>query len=78
MGAPIHQNCLFPWKIWTSHVTRDAFGPSPLPSNRHHGSNGDCLEGKVEIIRSVLCNIVCNNCAPVSYTHLTLPTILRV
>ena len=26
-GAPIHQNCPFAWKIWTSHVTRDAFGP---------------------------------------------------
>jgi len=22
MGAPIHQNCPFPWGIWTSHVTR--------------------------------------------------------
>jgi len=36
---------------------------SPLRSNRHHRSNGDCLEGKRKIIRSVLCNIVCNNCA---------------
>ena len=36
MGAPIHQNCSFPWGIWTSHVDslwdnmyklRDAFGP---------------------------------------------------
>jgi len=26
MGAPIHQNCPFPWGIWASHVTRDAFG----------------------------------------------------
>ena len=48
MGDPVHQNCPFPLKIWTSHVTRDAFGPSPLPSNRHHRSNGDCLEGKGE------------------------------
>jgi len=39
------------------------FGPIPLPSNRHHRSNGDCLEGKGGIIRSVVCNIVCNNCA---------------
>jgi len=29
MGAPIHQNCPFAWKIWTSRVTRDAFGPFP-------------------------------------------------
>ena len=35
----------------------------PLPSNRHHRRNRDCLEGKREIIRSVLCSIVCNNCA---------------
>jgi len=27
MGAPIHQNCPFPWGIWTSHVTHDVFGP---------------------------------------------------
>ena len=27
MGSPIHQNCPFPWGIWTSHVTHDAFGP---------------------------------------------------
>ena len=27
MGAPIHQNCPFPWGIWISHVTHDAFGP---------------------------------------------------
>jgi len=26
-GTPIHQNCPFPWGIWTSHVTKDAFGP---------------------------------------------------
>jgi len=23
----IHQNCPFPWGIWTSHVTHDAFSP---------------------------------------------------
>jgi len=40
------------------------------PSNRHHQSNGDCLEGKWKIIRSVLCSIVCNNCAQCSaYTY---------
>jgi len=27
MRAPIHQNCPFPWGIWTCHVTRNAFGP---------------------------------------------------
>jgi len=27
MGASVYQNCPFPWGIWTSHVTHDAFGP---------------------------------------------------
>jgi len=27
MGAPVHQNCPFPWGMWTSHVMHDAFGP---------------------------------------------------
>jgi len=31
---------------------------SPRPSNRHHRSNGDCLEGKGEII-SLFCAILC-------------------
>jgi len=36
----------------------------PLPWNRHHRSNGDCLEGiRGKIIRSVLCDIVYNSCA---------------
>ena len=39
---------------------------SPLPSNRHHRSSGDCLEGKGETVKSVLCSIVCNNCAQCS------------
>jgi len=56
MGAPIHQNCPFPWKIWTSHVTRDAFGPSPLPSNRHHQSNGDCLESNGGKLSGLFCH----------------------
>jgi len=59
MGIPIHQNCPFPWKVWTSHVTRDAFGPSPLPSNRHHRSNGDCLEGKRGKLSALFCAILC-------------------
>jgi len=36
-----------------------------LTWNRHRRSNNDCLEGTtwVALIRSVLCSIVCNNCA---------------
>jgi len=36
---------------------------APLPSNRRHRSNDNCLEGKREIMRSVLCSIVCSSCA---------------
>ena len=32
-------------------------------SNRHHRRCGDCLEGMAKTLRSVLCNIVCNDCA---------------
>jgi len=32
---------------------------SLLPSNRHHRSNDDCLDGMREIIRSVLYAILC-------------------
>ena len=38
------------------------FWAPSLLSNRHYRSNGDCLEGKRENIRSVLYNIVHNNC----------------
>jgi len=36
MGAPIHQNCPFPWGIiWTSHVTHDAFAQTSPQPKRH-------------------------------------------
>ena len=37
MGAPVHQNCPFPWGIWTSHVTR-SFRPM-----RVHNPNGTSI-----------------------------------
>jgi len=36
-GAPVHQNCPFPWGIWTSHVTR-CFRPM-----RVHNPNGTSI-----------------------------------
>ena len=59
MGAPIPQNCPFPWKTWTSHVTCDAFGPSPFRQI-------DIIGAMAIVWRvrgSVLCNIVCHICA---------------
>jgi len=45
--------------------------PTPLPSSRRHLSNGDCVEVRGKIIGSVLCNIVCNNCAQCNADTLT-------
>ena len=51
----------------------------PLPSNRHHRSYGDRLEGKGKTIRSVLCNIVCNNCAQCdAHTYEQTSTVLWI
>jgi len=72
MGAPINQNCPFPWKIWTSHVTRDAFGPSPFPQIDIIGAMVVVWRVRGKIIRSVLCNIVCNNCAQCN-AHMNRP-----
>ena len=51
---------------------------TPLPSNRHHQRNCDCLKGKRENIRSVLCNIVCNNCAQCNAHTWTDLTVLWI
>ena len=45
---------------------------------RHHSSNGDCLEGKREIIRSVLCSIVCDNVHSELHTHMDRITVLWI
>jgi len=42
------------------HIVPDA--DPATPPKRHHRSSGDSLVGKGGTIRSVLCNIVCNNC----------------
>ena len=42
MGTLIHQNCAFPWGIWTSHVTCDAFGPIPA-----HNPNGTSIASAI-------------------------------
>jgi len=34
---------------------------SPFPSNRHHRSNGDCLEGKKENYQFCSVQHLCNN-----------------
>jgi len=48
--------------------------PPPISSDRHHRSNGDCLEGKRKIFRSVLCRVVK---LPVIYVGGKLPVSYR-
>ena len=50
---------------WCIRMRTDHCCSHYLPSNRHHRSNGDCLEVwriRGKITGSVLCNIVCNSC----------------
>ena len=60
---PIHCSWKYSSGILVHFCERFRCHLTPLLSNRHHRSSGDCLEGKGKTIRSVLCNIVCNNCA---------------
>jgi len=49
------------------------FPPIPLPSNRHHRSNGDCLEGKGEL-SGLFCTILCATTVhSVMRTHMNRP-----
>jgi len=42
----------------------------PLPSSRHHQSYSDCLEDNREIVRTILCCVVYDNCAKLyAHTH---------
>ena len=45
------------------------FGPIPLPSNRHHRSNGDCLEGKGGELSGLLCAILCATIVHSAHTY---------
>jgi len=40
---PIHQNCPFPWGIWTSHATHDALGPCEPTTQKAPRSVQPCL-----------------------------------
>ena len=73
MAAPIHQKCPFPWKIWTSHVTCDAFGPSPFHQIDIIGVMVIVCRVRGKIIRSVLCNILCNIVHSAMHTHMNRP-----
>ena len=46
----------------------------PLPSNRHHRSSGDCLEGNGEKLSGLFCAILCATIVhSVMHTHMNRP-----
>jgi len=48
--------------------------PPPLPSNRHHQSNGDGLEGKRGKLSGLLCAILCATVVHSAvHTHMNRP-----
>jgi len=46
---------------------------TPLPSNRHHRSNGDCLEGKRENYEVCSVQYCVQQLCPVRCTHMNRP-----
>jgi len=68
-GRPIHQNCPFPWGIWTSHVTHDAFGPCQPTTQTAPRSVQPCFH---RWQRSVP---ILDNGLPVSPSKLPLPML---
>jgi len=80
--------CIHNIVIWKTHciemknhlLSGSHFHTPPL-NRRRHRSNDDCLEGKREIIRFVLCSIVCNSCSQCSarvHIHVNRPNSLTV
>jgi len=76
-NGPQETHATYPQEFWNKWKRQTEVELAcSLPSNRHHRSNGDCLEGKRKTIRSVLCNIVCNNsaqCNGAMHTHMNRP-----
>jgi len=72
VGTFLETQCTFVFFCLTGLVFR-VF--PPLPSNRHHRSNGDCLEGKRENYQvSVFCAILCATIVhSAMHTHINRP-----
>jgi len=69
MGAPIHQNCPFPWGIWTLHVTHDALGPCEPTTKTAPRSVQPCLHRWPQTVP------ILYNGLPVFPSKLSLPTL---
>jgi len=79
MGAPIHQNCPFPWGIWTSHVTRDAFGPcEPTTQTAPRRFSRLCTDDRgVSLLFTMVCLFPPENCPFPCNTWFIGPTRVR-
>ena len=62
------------WSNFTDAPSAATAAPNPLPLNRHHWSNGDCLEGKRENYRSIVCNS-CAQCDAHTYEQTKLTVL---
>ena len=51
---------------------------TPLPSNRHHQSSGDCLEGKGENYQVCSVQYCVQQLCTVRYTHMNRLTVLWI
>ena len=63
---------IFKINIATS-IFQTVFQVSPLPSNRHHRSNGDCLEGKRENYQVCSVQYCVQQLCTVQCTHMNRP-----
>jgi len=67
-------------EIWGIRMTREetikcwkvTVVAIPLPSNRHHRSTGDCLEGSRKKLSGLFCAVLCEQCNAHTSTDLTV------
>jgi len=59
-------------KMWNG-LDPPSFPPLPLPSNRHHRSNGDCQEGKRENYQVCSVQYCVQRLCSVQCTHVSRP-----
>jgi len=62
------------WPATSSNPTHEY----PLPSNRHHQSSGDCLEGKGENYQVCSVQYCVQQLCTVRYTHMNRLTVLWI
>jgi len=66
---------------WSHHQVMRLTSACSLPSDRHHWSNGDCLEGKgggklSDLFCAILCATIVHRCAHMNRPNSSLDCIL--